>query len=65
MNWKYFAGACLIVGAALYKAGAPAIAIAAGLGLAALVTGLRHRTQLRAGQSTLPSDRKDKCMHEK
>ena len=36
MNWKYFGGACLVVGAALLKAGAPPAAIAAGIGLAGI-----------------------------
>jgi hypothetical protein len=43
MRWKYFGGACLVVGGALLKAGAPVIAILAGLGLAALANFLRHR----------------------
>ncbi|HEY3826351.1 MAG TPA: hypothetical protein VGL82_17420 [Bryobacteraceae bacterium] len=43
MKWKYFGGACLVVGGALLKTGAPVIAIAAGLGLAALANFLRHR----------------------
>jgi hypothetical protein len=59
MNWKYFLGACLIVGAALYKAGAPVLSILAGLGLAALVISLRRRAQFRAREGTLPSGRKD------
>jgi uncharacterized membrane protein len=43
MTWKYFGGACLVIGGALLKAGAPVIAIVAGLGLAALVNLLRQR----------------------
>jgi hypothetical protein len=43
MSWKYFAGASLVVGGALLKAGAPVLAIAAGLGLAAFVNFMRHR----------------------
>ena len=43
MKWKYFAGACLVVGGALLKAGAPVLAILAGLGLAAFANFLRHR----------------------
>jgi hypothetical protein len=48
MNWKYFGGACLVVSGALLKAGAPVVAIAAGLGVAALANFLRHR--LSAGR---------------
>jgi NAD(P)H-hydrate repair Nnr-like enzyme with NAD(P)H-hydrate dehydratase domain len=43
MSWKYFAGACLVVGGALLKAGAPVLAILAGLALAALANFLRYR----------------------
>jgi uncharacterized membrane protein len=42
MKWKYFGGACLVVAGALLKAGAPVIAIAAGLALAALANFLRY-----------------------
>jgi NAD(P)H-hydrate repair Nnr-like enzyme with NAD(P)H-hydrate dehydratase domain len=48
MKWKYFAGACLVVGGALLKAGAPVLAIAAGLALAALANFLRYRASTRA-----------------
>jgi hypothetical protein len=44
MKWKYLGGACLVVGGALLKAGAPLIAILAGLALAVLANFLRHRT---------------------
>jgi hypothetical protein len=44
MKWKYFAGASVVVGGALLKAGAPVLAILAGLGLAALANFLRYRT---------------------
>ena len=43
MKWKYFCGACLVVGAALLKASAPLFAIIAGITLAAVVNTLRHR----------------------
>ena len=37
MNWKYFAGAAIVMTGAMVKAGAPFEAIAAGIGLAALM----------------------------
>jgi hypothetical protein len=43
MKWKYFCGACLVVGAALFKAGAPLVAIVAGILFAALWNFLRRR----------------------
>src|SRR5216683_7181123 len=43
MRWKYFFGACIVVGAALLKAGAPLIAVIAGIALAAFSNFLRHR----------------------
>ncbi len=43
MSWKYFCGACLVVGAALLKAGAPLIAIVSGVALAAIINFLRSR----------------------
>jgi hypothetical protein len=48
MKWKYFGGACLVVAGALMKAGAPIVAVLAGLGLAALANFLRQRA---AGRS--------------
>ena len=45
MSWKYFAGACLVVGGALLKAGAPLVAVVAGLALAALSNFLRQRAK--------------------
>jgi hypothetical protein len=44
MKWKYFIGACVIVGAALLKAGAPVSAIIGGVGVAGLGTLLRQRS---------------------
>ena len=44
MNWKYFSGACLVVGGALLKSGAPLIAIVAGIALAGFANFLRHRS---------------------
>jgi len=43
MKWKYFCGACLVVGAALFKAGAPLLTIIAGITFAAVMNILRHR----------------------
>jgi hypothetical protein len=37
-NWKYFAGAALIGGAALLKAGAPPLAVALGIAFGAFLT---------------------------
>jgi hypothetical protein len=37
MNWKFFIGACFLVFMALLKYGAPVPALAAGIGLAALL----------------------------
>ena len=57
MNWKYFCGACLVVGAALLKAGAPPIAIAAGMGLAGLAKFLRNRANSSRTRSTVAKAR--------
>ncbi len=43
MKWKYFFGACLVVGAALLKAGAPTFPVIAGISLAAFWNFLKHR----------------------
>ena len=48
MNWKYYCAACLVVGAALLKSGAPAIAVLAGAVLAAMVGVYRHRSAPKA-----------------
>jgi hypothetical protein len=54
MKWKYFAGACLVVGAALLKAGAPPLAILAGIALAGFSNFLRLRTKsARAGSAAV------------
>jgi hypothetical protein len=54
MKWKYFAGACLVVGAALLKAGAPPLAILAGIALAGFSNFLRLRTNsARAGSAAV------------
>lgn len=44
MNWKYYCAACLVVGAALLKSGAPALAVLAGAVLAAMIGIYRHRS---------------------
>ena len=43
MKWKYFCGACLVVGAALLKAGAPLFAVLAGIVLAGTWNFWRYR----------------------
>jgi hypothetical protein len=48
MKWKYFAGACMVAGAALLKAGVPLSAIASGIALAALLNFLRYRAMPKA-----------------
>jgi hypothetical protein len=45
MKWKYFCGACLVVGGALLKAGAPLFAIIAGIAFAAVMNTMRQRGQ--------------------
>ncbi len=57
MNWKYFCSACLVVGAALLKAGVPLIAIVAGIALAAFANLLRHRANSARTGSTVAKSR--------
>ncbi|MDQ6759194.1 MAG: hypothetical protein M3Z32_04915 [Acidobacteriota bacterium] len=57
MKWNYFFGACLIVGAALLKAGAPVISVIAGLGLAALFNYFRYRSNPARTISTVATER--------
>lgn len=45
LRWKYFWGACLVVGAALFKAGAPLFTVVLGVSLAAWMNILRHRSR--------------------
>lgn len=45
MKWKFFVGAALVVGAALWKAGAPPLSIALGITLAAVLN-LRQQAKL-------------------
>ena len=41
-RWKFFVGSCILAAGLLLKAGAPILAVAAGIALAALVTWYRH-----------------------
>jgi hypothetical protein len=43
MKWNYFIGACVVVGGALLKSGAPVLAIVGGITLAGLANYLRQR----------------------
>jgi len=43
MNWRLFVGASILVVALMFKAGAPLLAIVAGVGLAALLSWLTRR----------------------
>jgi hypothetical protein len=43
MNWRYFVGACMVVGFALVKAGAPPLAVATGILLATLLNLMKRR----------------------
>ena len=53
MKWKYFVGACIVVGAALFKAGAPLFTIIVGIILAAFSNFLRHRGNSARTSSTV------------
>jgi hypothetical protein len=57
MNWKYFGGACLVVGGALLKAGAPLLAIVGGIALAGFTNFLRHRARAGRAGSTVAKAR--------
>jgi hypothetical protein len=50
MKWKYFAGASMVAGAALLKAGVPLFAIASGIALAALLNVVRYRALAKDGE---------------
>lgn len=43
MSWKYFGGACILGGALAIKAGAPLIAVIAGIALIAALNGWKKR----------------------
>jgi hypothetical protein len=47
MKWRYFLGACLLVGYLMSAMGAPLAAVAAGLGFAALWNLHKLRTAAR------------------
>ena len=47
MSWRLFGGAAIIVGGLLLKAGAPVIAVAAGIGLAGFFNWQRWRASRR------------------
>lgn len=57
MNWKYFVGACIVVGAALFKAGAPLFTVIGGIILAVLVNFLRQRGNTTRTGSTVTKAR--------
>jgi 4-hydroxybenzoate polyprenyltransferase len=42
MKWKFFIGAALVVGGALWKTGVPLLPILLGIGLAAVLNLRRH-----------------------
>ena len=44
MNWKFFVGGSILTTGLLLKFGAPLPAVAAGIGLAAVINWRRHRT---------------------
>ena len=43
MNWKLFAGACILASGLLFKAGAPVLAVAMGIALAAFLNWRKQR----------------------
>lgn len=44
MRWKWFIGASILAAGLLFKAGAPVIAVVAGVALAAVFTWSRQRS---------------------
>jgi len=42
-NWKFFVGASILVGGLLFKIGAPTVAVAMGIAVAAFFTWRRPR----------------------
>ena len=56
MSWKYFIGASIVVGAALWKVGAPILSILLGIGLACLLN-LRQRSRLTRMHQEQPQKR--------
>jgi hypothetical protein len=45
MNWKFFAGACILSCGLLFKAGAPLLPLAVGVAAATLFNWKRHRLE--------------------
>ena len=45
MKWRFFVSACLVIGLALFKAGAPPLAIISGIGFATLINLMRRRKE--------------------
>lgn len=43
MKWKWFGGACIIVGALLIKVGVPVLPVLLGMGIAGYFTWVRQR----------------------
>jgi hypothetical protein len=57
MKWKYFAGACIVVGAALLKAGAPLLTVIVGIALAACWNFLQNRGSAAPARPTVTKAR--------
>jgi hypothetical protein len=55
MKWNYFIGACVVVGGALLKSGAPVLAIVGGMALAGLANYLRQRSLAARGSAAAKS----------
>jgi hypothetical protein len=55
MKWNYFIGACVVVGGALLKSGAPVLAIVGGMALAGLANYLRQRSLATRGSAAAKS----------
>jgi hypothetical protein len=45
MKWKFFVGACILTAGLLIKAGAPLVAIVAGIAGAAFINWKKHRSE--------------------
>lgn len=50
MKWRFFFGACVLVGYAVLSLGAPPAALAAGMLLAALLNLMQQRKRLMAAK---------------
>ena len=60
LTWRWFAGASTLAGGLLFKAGAPLIAIAAGIVVAALVTWRYGKGSGDATHAHQHGDRRDR-----